>query len=91
MLPPYYWLGGESGVLGRCWLGMKRLALLVCAVWGRGAGAQSDEGELEATAPTPEGMFNAALGMPVRAMSSSTAHTTEGAPLQQRCSSRRRL
>ena len=26
---------------------------------------QSDEGELEATAPTPEGMFNAALGMPV--------------------------
>jgi hypothetical protein len=42
---------------------MMRLGALLAV--GTLARAQSDEAEMELTAPTPEGMFNAALGMPV--------------------------
>ena len=51
---------------------MLRLAFAATAVLHH-ARAQSDEGELEATVPTPEGMFNAALGMPVVADSEYSA------------------
>lgn len=47
----------------RSGLRMRRVLCGVCALVGAlsGVRAQSDEGELEAMAPTPEGMFNAAL------------------------------